>query len=91
MLVSDNDMNADFDNGIFKDNFRGIGGAIDGHFVYMEVVFESENYTAFSIPILLNDKEYNLRVIYDFEKEEFKILGARKGLEDNEMADKNLI
>ena len=36
-LGTDNDMTADWDNGVFYDNFRGVWGAIDGHIVYMEL------------------------------------------------------
>ena len=91
MLGQDNDIDADWENGIFRDNFRGTWGCIDGYPVYMEVYYEGEDYTAFSVPILLNGKEYSLRVIYDYDDEEFYILGARRGLDDNGMADKNLI
>ena len=42
------------------------------------------------MPILLNGEEYNLRVVYDFNEEEYRILGARQGLDDTGMADKNL-
>ena len=84
-------MEADWENGIFKDNFRGVWGAIDGNLVYMEVSYESDDYTVYAVPILLNDKEYNLRVIYDYNDEEFYILGARRGLDDNGKADRNLV
>ena len=57
----------------------------------MEVSYEGEDYTSYSVPILLNGKEYNLKVIYDYNDEKFYILGARKGLSDSGMADKNLV
>ena len=91
LLGKDNDMTSDFENGVFTDNFRGVWGSIDNHLVYMEVVYENEDSTVFSVPILLNDKEYNLRVIYENDKDSFKILGARKPLDENGMADKNLV
>ena len=91
LLGQDNDIGADWDNGIFRDNFRGVWGAIDGNLVYMEVSYEAENYTAYAIPILLNSEEYNLRVIYDYNDEAYYILGARKGLDNTGMADKNLL
>lgn len=91
MLGQDNDIDADWDKGIFKDNFRGVWGAIDGHFVYMEVAFEDENTTVYSVPILLNGEAYNLRVIYDFNDEKFHIKGARKAMDESGMADKNLV
>ena len=91
LLGEDNDINADWENGVFKDNFRGVWGAVDGNLVYMEISFEGEDYTDYSVPILLNGEEYNLRVVYDYNKEEYRIIGARKGLDDSGMADKNLV
>lgn len=87
-LGTDNDINADWEKGIFYDNFRGVWGAIDEHLVYMELSFEGEDYNLYSVPILLNDEEYNLQVAYDFMEEEWKILGAVKGLEVSGMASK---
>ena len=90
-LGSDNDINADWEKGVFKDNFRGVWGAIDDHLVYMEVVSTNDDYTTYSVPIKLNGKDYNLRVIYDYQKEKFEILGARKAAADDGMTDKNLV
>ena len=91
MLGQDNDIDENWEEGIFKDNFRGVWGSIDGYPVYMEVSYEAEDYTAFAVPVLLNGKECNLKVVYDYNDEEFHIIGAREGLDDNGMADKNLI
>ena len=90
LLGTDNDMTADWENGIFYDNFRGVWGAIDGCLVYMELSFEGEDYNLYSIPILLNGEEYNLQVAYDFTTEEWSILGASQGLDDSGMASKEL-
>ena len=90
LLGTDNDMNADWENGVFHDNFRGVWGALDGHLVYMELSFESEDYNLYSVPILLNDEAYNLQVVYDFTTEEWSILGASQGLDDSGMASKEL-
>lgn len=68
-LGTDNDMTADWDNGVFYDNFRGVWGAIDGHIVYMELSYEGDDYNLYSVPILLNDEEYNLQVAYNFTDE----------------------
>ena len=91
LLGRDNDIQADWDTGVFRDNFRGVWGCLDGHLCYMEVYYEGDEYTAYSVPILLNGKEYSLRVIYDYNDEKFYILGARKGLDECGMADKNLV
>lgn len=91
LLGRDNDLDSDWENGVFMDNFRGVWGSIDDYPVYLEIVYEGEDYNTYSVPILLNGEEYNLRVVYDFNDEQYYILGARKGLDDTGMADKNLV
>ena len=90
LLGTDNDMNADWENGVFSDNFRGVWGSIDGCLVYMELSYAGEDYNLYSVPVLLNDEECNLQVAYDFNEEEWIILGARQGIDDTGMADKEL-
>ena len=90
LLGTDNDMNADWDNGVFSDNFRGVWGSIDGNLVYMELSFEGDDYNLYSVPVLLNGEEYNLQVVYDFTGEQWGIIGARQGIDNNGMADKEL-
>jgi hypothetical protein len=90
-LGRDNDLYADWENGVFMDNFRGVWGSIDGHFVYMDLAYEGDDYNTYSVPILLNGEEYSLRVVYDYNDACYYILGARKGIDENGMADRNLI
>jgi len=90
LLGTDNDIVADWDNGVFYDNFRGVWGAIDGCLVYMELSEEGEDYNLYSVPVLLNNEEYNLQVVYDFNDETWVILGAREGIDEHGMADKEL-
>lgn len=90
LLGTDNDMTADWEKGVFYDNFRGVWGALDGKLVYMELSYEGEDYNRYSVPILLNGEEYNLQVVYDFSSEQWSILGAWKGIDENGMADKEL-
>lgn len=90
LLGTDNDIVADWENGVFYDNFRGVWGAIDGHLVYMELSFEGEGYNLYSVPILLNDEAYNLQVVYDFTEEAWSILGASQGLDESGMVSKEL-
>ncbi len=89
-LGTDNDIIADWDNGIFYDNFRGVWGAIDGNLVFMELSFEGEDYNLYSVPVLLNGELYNLQVVYDFTAEEWSVLGASQGLDQSGMASKEL-
>lgn len=90
LMGTDNDMNADWDNGVFSDNFRGVWGSIDGNLVYMELSFEGDDYNLYSVPVLLNGEGYNLQVVYDFTGEQWGIIGARQGIDANGMADKEL-
>jgi hypothetical protein len=90
LLGSDNDIVADWDNGVFYDNFRGVWGAIDGCLVYMELSNEGEDYNLYSVPVLLNGEVYNLQVVYDFTAEAWTILGAWQGIDESGMADKEL-
>ena len=90
LLGTDNDMTADWENGVFYDNFRGVWGALDGKLVYMELSFEGEDYNLYSVPVLLNGEGYNLQVAYDFAAEEWTVLGAAQGLDESGMAGKEL-
>ena len=91
MLGRDNDIDADWSKGIFLDNFRGVWGSIDGHLVHMELAYEGDDYNIYAVPILLNGEEYNLRVVYDYNEEDYYILGARKGLDSGGMSDRLLV
>ena len=82
---------SDFDEGLFADLVDGYWPSIDGYPVHTEVVYQGEDYTIYSVPVLLNGEQCNLRVVYDDLKEDYTVLGARKGLSDDGMADKNLI
>ncbi|MCR5834833.1 MAG: clostripain [Selenomonadaceae bacterium] len=90
-LGSDSDINADWDTGTFTDNFRGVWPMLNGHPVYVEITEENDGYNLYSIPIKLNGVECNLQVAYVYAEEKYYILGARKGLDNNGMSDRNLI
>ncbi len=90
LLGSDNDLIADWDNGVFYDNFRGVWGALDGHLVYMELSFEGDDYNLYSSPVLINGELYYLQTAYDFAKEEWIIIGASQGLDESGMASKEM-
>ncbi len=90
-LGSDADINADWDTGIFKDNFRGVWPMLDGHPVYIEITEENEGYNLYSIPIKLNGVECNLQVAYVYDEQKYYILGARKGLDSHGMSSRELI
>ena len=76
--------------GVFSDNFKGTWGAIDDTVVYMDIIDVTDTHSFYAVPILLNGEEYSLRVSYTHRTERYRILGARQGIDDNGMADKNL-
>ncbi len=90
-LGSDANVDADWDTGIFKDNFQGVWPCLDGHLVFMEIVAENDDYNLYNVPIKLNGVECNLQVVYNYKDEKYHILGARKGIEDNGMGTRELI
>ena len=90
-LGSDSDINADWDTGVFKDNFQGTWPMLDGHPIYIEITDEEDDYNIYSVPIKLNGQECNLQVVYNYNDGEYVILGARRGLNNSGMADRNLI
>ena len=89
-LGSDGDINADWDKGVFKDNFQGTWPMLDGHPIYIEITAMEDDYNLYSIPIKLNGEECNLIVSYQFKNQKYKILGARQGMDSHGMADRNL-
>ena len=89
-LGSDNDIDQDWQNGVFKDNFRGVWGSIDGCVAHMELFFQGDDYNLYNVPVLLNDVPCQLKVAYDYNDEEYYILGAQQGLDDQGMADRNM-
>ncbi len=90
LLGKDADMEADWEKGIFRDNFRGVWAALDGHLVYLEITSRNEKYAHYTVPIKLNGEPCSLLVVYENEKQGYRILGARRVLQDN-IVDKGLI
>jgi len=90
LMGSDNDIVADWDNGVFTENFRNVWGSIDGNIVYMELTYQGDDYNLYSVPVLLNGEDYNLLVSYTYDTEKWEIRGARQGIDENGMASKEL-
>ncbi|MCC6094045.1 MAG: clostripain-related cysteine peptidase [Eubacterium sp.] len=80
-LGEDNDIEADWDKGTFKDNFFGSWMTIGGEYISAELIEETDNYNLYSIPAEVNGEETNLRAIYDFNKEEYRVLGIYDGMD----------
>jgi hypothetical protein len=81
-LGSDNNLYCDYEKGVFRENFEGSWMTIGGEFVYAELTEENEDYNLYTIPIRLNGEEKYLKAEYDFNKEEYNILGAYDGVDE---------
>ena len=90
-LGSDANIDADWDTGVFRDNFGGTWPMLDGHPVYIEITEEGDDYNLYSIPIKLNGEECILQVSYSYDTQKYSILGVRRDSEENGMSDQDLI
>ncbi|MBR2760468.1 MAG: hypothetical protein IKD66_04775 [Solobacterium sp.] len=81
VLGKGSDIESDYENGIFSDNFRGVWLGFDDHLVYAEVIEETEQYTLYSIPVMYNDKRCLIKAAYDYDKGEYVVLGMYEGFD----------
>lgn len=80
-LGTDDDITADWDSCIFRDNFRGTWLSIDGCFCAPVLLAQEDEYNLYSIPILLNGEETNLRVAYLWEEACYQLIGVCDSLD----------
>lgn len=79
----DNDVNGDWETGSYSDNFRGVWPTINGCFCAPVLVDEGDHYNIYSVPILLNGEQTNLRAAYiwdDGENGRYEVYGAWEGV-----------
>ena len=81
------DVRADWYEGVFTDNFDGYWLSLpNGEQLNITLVEECDGYDIFTAPILLNDEETNLRLIWDYEYDEAYIIDIWEGIDDNGFA-----
>jgi len=84
LMGTDNDVIGDWENGVFYDNFRGVWPALNGYYVALSLIEEGADYNLYSIPIMLNGEETNLRAAYIWESDDtgyFEVYGCWDGLD----------
>jgi hypothetical protein len=82
--VSD-EVDSDWQNGVFTERFSGMWGAIDDAQVYMRPVSVGDNYIIYSCPVLLNGVANSMFVSMERDasgEKTYSIFGVRK-IEDN--------
>ena len=89
LLGTDNDIDAYWDEGVFYDNFRGVWLTINGEYCAPILIESQDDYNLYTIPIQLNGKRTNLRVMYVIESEDedgvtgsYEVLGVWDGTDD---------
>lgn len=82
-LGADNDLNGDWDEGYFYDNFRGVWPTLNGEYCALLLLEETDDYNLYTIPVLLNGEKASIRAMYLFGDEAgyYQILGAWDGLD----------
>ncbi len=99
-LGSDNDLYVDWDTGHVEDNFRGVWPTLDGYYVSFNMVDSTDEYIVYSIPILLNGTQTNLRATWTWDEPDseenaggrFTVLGTWTGVDmQTGMAEREII
>lgn len=94
LMGRDNDIECDWENGSFTDNFRGVWPTINGYMCSLTLLAEGDNYNLYSIPILLNGEETSLRAayVYDGDNSGYVVYGAWNGIDsDTGMSSRDII
>jgi hypothetical protein len=89
LLGTDNDIDAYWDEGVFYDNFRGVWLTINGEYCSPILIDSQDDYNLYTIPIELNGKRTNLRVMFVIESEDedgvtgsYQVVGVWDGTDD---------
>ena len=90
-LGSDRNVNADWDAGVFADNFYGTWMAIDGNWVSATLYEAGDDYNMYYIPALLNGEETNIIARYDFNDGKYEVVCACAAFdEEGKLASKEM-
>lgn len=77
-LGSDDELNCDFSEGLFIDNFGGKWLRLGDWVASMELEVDTNGYNIYSLPILIDGEDYYMQVGYDFEEKVWEELGVRR-------------
>ena len=89
LLGTDNDIDVYWDEGVFYDNFYGVWLTINGEYCSPILIDSQYEYNLYTIPIELNGKRTNLRVMFVVESENedgvmgsYQVLGVWDGTDE---------
>lgn len=91
-LGEDDEVYIDFDTGIITDNFDGTWVSLDdGTILPIEIVTTNEDFSIYTCSVLHNGEVTNLRIEYDWNAEEWNVIGLWAGIDENGMADRDIV
>lgn len=82
-LGRDDDVDINWDTGVIQDNFTGYWPCIDGVPIYLDIVYQGEDYNLYSVPIKYNGKEMVMNVSFDLNSEAYKIVSIENDVSEN--------
>lgn len=81
-LGEDDELLFDVEEGLFQDSFQGEWLTLpDGQLLCLYLIEEVEGYNLYTSPVQLNSRETNLRVLYGWNEEAFRVIGAWNGID----------
>ena len=80
-LGEDDDVITDYDSMILQDNFDGSWLSLGGIPLAIETVSVTDDTSVYTCPILLNGEQTNLRIEYDWNAEQWNVIGAWAGID----------
>ncbi|MHC1787426.1 MAG: clostripain-related cysteine peptidase [Christensenellales bacterium] len=91
-LGEDDELIVDETQGLIQDAFDGSWTALpDGQLLSLYLIDQGDEYNLYSAPVKLNGRETNLRILYDFTKEAFQVIGGWDGISQSGAAGKEII
>lgn len=92
IIYTDSDIKADWENLVFKSNFRGIGLDLDGHRMFYTATSNNGEIVCFSSPVIVNGERTNLQFAFVdnenyFNGGYYSIFGTWNGFDENGLPD----
>lgn len=80
-LGSDFDINQNDEGTQFWDNYRNVWTIINDNLCTMMALSFTDEYILYTVPVLINDKSTNLRLLYHNDTAEYEVIGTWDGID----------
>ena len=92
VLGEDDEVIYDEFYGLIQDMFEGWWTALpDGQLLSLYLLDQQDDYNLYSAPVKLNGRETNLRILYLWEEQAFRVIGGWDGLAESGASAKEII